>query len=123
MALVNQVEKRVKLPIEQVVQYQLLTHCFLSNITLSTADIKCLTMLALDKEQELNSFCNKVYEAKVFKSPQSVRNAIIKAEKNGLILKEGKNKKKIWINPTLQIQTAGNVFLDYKFLGIAPSES
>ena len=123
MALVNQVEKRVKLPIEQVVQYQLLTHCFLSNITLSTADIKCLTMLALDKEQELNSFCNKVYEAKVFKSPQSVRNAIIKAEKNGLILKEGKNKKKIWINPTLQIQTAGNVFLDYKFLGIAPSQS
>jgi asparagine N-glycosylation enzyme membrane subunit Stt3 len=29
----------------------------------------------------------------------------------------------IWINPTLQIQTAGNVFLDYKFLGIAPSQS
>lgn len=119
MAIVNQVEKRVKLPIEQVVQYQLLTHCFLSNINLSAADIKCLTMLALDVEQELNSFCNKVYEAKVFKSPQSVRNAIIKAEKNGIILKEGKNKKKIWINPDLKIQTVGNVFLDYKFLGIA----
>ena len=120
MAIVNQVEKRVRLPIEQVIQYQLLTHCFLSNITLSVADIKCLTMLAIDEEQELNSFCNKVFEAKVFKSPQSVRNAIIKAEKNGLILKEGKNKKKIWINPILKIQTLGNVLLDYKILGIAP---
>ena len=120
MAIVNQVEKRVKLTLDQVVQYQLLTHCFLSNITLSAADLKCLTMLALDKEQELNSFCNKVYQQGVFKSPQSVRNAIIKAEKNKLILKEGKSKKKIWINPDLRIQVEGNVFLDYKFLGLAP---
>jgi len=119
MAIVNQVEKRVKLSTEQIVQFQLLTHCFLSNITLSVADLKCLTMLALDVEQELNSFCNKVHEHGVFKSPQSVRNAIIKAEKNGLILKEGKSKKKIWINPAISVQVKGNIFLDYKFLAVA----
>lgn len=120
MAIVNQVEKRVKLSVEQIVQYQILTHCFLSNITLSIADLKCLTMLALDIEQELNSFCNKVHQHGVFKSPQSVRNAIIKAEKNGLIMKEGKSKKKIWINPNLRLQVNGNIFLDYKFLAVAP---
>ena len=80
MAIVNQVEKRVKLSIEQIVQYQLLTHCFLSNITLSVADLKCLTMLALDVEQELNSFCNKVDQPGIFKSPQSVSNANINDE-------------------------------------------
>jgi hypothetical protein len=120
VAIVNQVEKRAKLSTEQVVQFQLLTHCFLSNITLSVADLKCLTMLALDVEQELNTFCNKVHQNGIFKSAQSVRNAIIKAEKNGLILKEGKSKKKIWINPSLAIQVKGNIFLDYKFLAVAP---
>lgn len=120
MAIVNQVEKRVKMSLDQVVQYQILTHCFLSNIALSTADLKCLTMLALEKDSELNTFCNKVYQKGIFKSAQSVRNAIIKAEKNNLIKKEGKSKKKIWINPDLRIQVEGNVFLDYKFLSIAP---
>ena len=120
MAIVNQVEKRVKMSLDQVVQFQILTHCFLSNIALSVADLKCLTMLALDKDSELNTFCNKVHQSGVFKSPQSVRNALIKAEKNKLIIKEGKSKKKIWINPELKIQTSGNVFLDYKFLGLAP---
>jgi len=55
MALVNQVEKRVKMSLDQVVQYQILTYCFLSNITLSSADLRCLTMLALDLEQDRKS--------------------------------------------------------------------
>jgi hypothetical protein len=119
MAIVNQVEKRAKMSIDQIVQYQLLTHCFIANITLSVADLKCLTVLALDKEQELNAFCNKIHQKGIFKSPQSVRNAVIKAEKNGLIVKEGKSKKKIWLNPDLKLQTLGNILLDYKFLAVA----
>ena len=119
MAIVNQVEKRVKLSLDQIVEYQLLTHCFLSNITLSVADLKCLTMLALDREQELNTFCNKVHQSGIFKSAQSVRNAIIKAERNNLIVKEGKSKKKIYINPDLRVQVEVNVLLDYKFLSVA----
>jgi hypothetical protein len=120
MALVNQVEKKVKVSNEQVVQYQLLTHCFLSEIPLSVADLKYLTLLALEGEQELNTFCQKVHKIGIFKNPQSVRNAVIKAEKNGLLLKEGKSKKRIWINPELKIQTQGTIFLDYKLLSVAP---
>ena len=118
MALVNQVEKRVRMSRGSAVQYQLLTHCFLTGISLSTADLNCLTMLALEGEQELNSFCQKVHSQGVFKSPQSVRNAIIKAEKQKLVLKEGKSKKRIWINPDLKVQTDGNILLDFKFLCI-----
>lgn len=116
MALVNQVEKRVRMSRGSAVQYQLLTHCFLTGVNLSTADLNCLTMLALEGEQELNSFCQKVHSQGVFKSPQSVRNAIIKAEKQKLVLKEGKSKKRIWINPDLKVQTDGNILLDFKFL-------
>ena len=31
--------------------------------------------------------------------------------------KDPKNKKVVSLNPNLQIQTEGNIFLDYKFLG------
>ena len=52
----------------------------------------------------------------IFKSPQTVRNCVNKAEKNGLVIKDAKNKKVIMLNPTLKIQTQGTIFLDYKFL-------
>lgn len=123
MAIVNQVEKKVKLSTDQVVQYQIITHCFLQNIAISNADLKCLTLLAMEGEHELNSFCVKAHQSGIFKSPQSVRNAINKAEQQNLVLKEGKNKKKIWINPELQVQTKGTILLDYKFLGIAPEQN
>lgn len=123
MALVNQVEKKAKLDKFSVVQFQILTHCFLSNIVISLAELTCLSMLALEGEQELNSFCQKIYAKSIFKSSQTVRNSISKAEKNNLVVKEGKSKKKIRINPEMKVQTNGTILLDYKFLGLASSES
>lgn len=116
MAIVNQVNKRVRINRGAAVQYQLLTHCFLSGIMLSSSDLECLTLLALEGEQELNNFCQKAHTAGVFKSPQSVRNAIIKAEKQRLVVKEGKSKKRIYLNPDLQVQTQGDILLDFKLL-------
>ena len=55
----------------------------------------------------------------IFKSPQSARNAITKAEKKGLLSKSGNNKKTITINSNINIQTSGLVLLDYKILGNA----
>ena len=118
MAVVNQVDKKAKIDKFNNVKYQILTHCFLVNITLSSSELACLSMLAIDGEQELNNFCQKMHEQSVFKSPQTVRNSIARAEKNSLVIKEGKSKKKIWINPSLKIQTQGNILLDYKFLTI-----
>lgn len=123
MAVVNQVEKKAKMDKFSIVQYQIVTHCFLSGIVLSSAELSCLSMLALEGEQELNSFCQKMFGNSIFKSPQTVRNTIAKAEKNSLVIKEGKSKKKIYINPSLKIQTDGNIFLNYKFLSVAPTES
>ena len=64
MAIVNQVEKRVRMNTWQVVKYQILTHCYLYDIPVSEADLNCLTLLAIEGDQELTSFCNKAHEQK-----------------------------------------------------------
>lgn len=121
MALFNQVEKRVRMNIWKSVKYQILTHCYLYNISVSEADLNCLTLLAIEGDQELTSFCNKAHDQKIFSSTQSVRNCLTKAEKKNLIKKEGKNKKKIYINPEMKISSKGNILLDFKFLCVASS--
>jgi hypothetical protein len=123
MAIVNQVDKRVKMSGWQIVKYQILTHCYLYNIQVSESDLDCLTLLAIEGDQELTSFCNKAHDKQIFSSTQSVRNCLTKSEKKGLIKKEGKNKKKIFINPELKVHSQGNILLDFKFLSIASTES
>ncbi|MCX6195616.1 MAG: hypothetical protein NTY55_03040 [Flavobacteriia bacterium] len=125
MALVNQVQKRVKMPKWDVVKFQILTHCYINHIAMSESDLNCLTLLSFNQPIELTSFCYdaSAEEEWIFKSPQTVRNCVNKAEKNGLIVKDEKNKKIIMINPNLKIQTKGNILLDYKFLGHDTQES
>jgi hypothetical protein len=118
MAVVNQVDKKVKIDKWGIIKYQLVTHCYLNNIFVSDSELNCLTYLTMQGEQELTSFCNIIYEKKIFSSPQSARNCLAKLEKKGMIIKEGKNKKKITINPALNIHSQGNILLDFKFLNI-----
>ena len=125
MALVNQVQKRVKMPKWDIVKFQILTHCYINKIAMSESDLNCLTLLSFNEPTELTHFC---YDASaeedwIFKSSQTVRNCINKAEKNNLIVKDSGNKKIIRLNPALKIQTEGNILLDYKFLGYDTQES
>lgn len=119
MALVNQIEKRMKMEHWEIIKYQILTHCYLNKIHVSEADLECLTLLSVLGEQELTIFCTEVHKKNIFQSSQTVRNALSKAEKKKLILKQGRSKKKIKIHPSLNIQTDGNILLDYKFLAVS----
>lgn len=116
--IVNKVDKRVKLDKREVVKYQILTYCFLNGVQISESDLNCLTELGLLGEDELTSFCVKVAEKNIFKSPQSARNAITKAEKKNLLVKNGKNRKTIKLNDVLNVQVKGTVMLDFKFVAI-----
>jgi hypothetical protein len=101
MALVNQVQKHVRMAKWDIIK----------------ADLECLTLLSLNSPIELTHFCYDASEEHgVFKSAQTVRNSINKAEKVGLVLKNTNNKKQISINPNLKIQTEGTILLDFKFL-------
>jgi len=119
MALVNQVQKRVRMPKWEVVKFQILTHCYINRITVNESDLNCLTLLSFNQPIELTHFCydDSAEEDWIFKTPQTVRNCINKAEKNNLVVKDPNNKKIIMVNPALKIQTEGTVMLDYKFLG------
>lgn len=121
MAVVNQIDKRVRLDKWDIVKFQLVTHCYLSRILVSDSELDCLTHLAIEGEQELTTFCNVIHDRQVFSSPQSARNCLTKLEKKGMIVKEGKNKKKITINPILNVHSTGNILLDYKFLSVDAS--
>lgn len=123
MAVVSQIEKKAMMSNWDAIKYQLLTHCYLYKIQVSEADLNCLTYLALLGEQELTSFCYKVYEKKIFSSPQSARNSLAKCEKKKLIIKEGKNKKKIYIHPDMNLISKGNILLNFKILSLASQES
>jgi hypothetical protein len=119
MALVNQVQKRVRMSKWNVVKFQILTHCYIKRILLSDSDLNCLTLLSFNEPIELTSFCYDASseEDPIFKSPQTVRNCINKAEKNNLVIKDIENKKLIKLNTELKIQTEGTILLDFKFLG------
>ena len=125
MALVNQVQKRAKMSKWDVVKFQILTHCYINRITISESDLNCLTLLSFNEPIELTNFCldASAEEDWIFKSPQTVRNSINKAEKSGIVIKDPGNKKLIKLNPSLLIQNSGTVLLDYKFLGHDTEES
>ncbi len=120
---VNKVDKKVRMSKDGVIKYQILTFCFLNDVQISASDLSCLTELAKLGDHELTSFCKLVSDKQIFKSPQSARNAITKAEKKNLVNKIGNNRKSISISDSMDIQTEGTIFLDYKFLGIEPQEA
>ena len=123
MAVVNQVRKNVKMDLWSIVKFQIAVHCHLKSLHVSDQDLSCLTFLALSGEKELTEFCEDATRNKIFGSNQSVRNAVTKAEKKNLLVKNGRNKKTILLNPDLKIQIAGNILLDYKILHVESKEN
>lgn len=116
MALVNQVQKRIIMSKEDIIKYQILTHCYINSIQVSSSDLECLTLLSILGPIELTSFCYDASEEyEIFKSSQTVRNCINKFEKKSIVSKDPSNKKVILINPNIKIQTEGNILLDFKF--------
>lgn len=117
MAIVNKVDFKKQVTINETIGYQILSYCFFNNVHISSTDLKLLTKLAKQSGVELTKFCIYLTDNKVFKSNQSARNAITKAEKKGLIIKNGVNKKTITLNTDMNVQVQGIVLLDYKILG------
>ena len=123
MAVVNQVRKVVRMDLWSIVKFQLAVHCHLKSLNVSDQDLSCLTFLALSGEKELTEFCDAATKNKIFGSSQSVRNAITKAEKRNLVVKDGRSKKKISLSDDLKIQINGNILLDYKFVHVETKET
>ncbi len=115
--IVNKVDKKIKTSIDDTIKYQILTYCFFNKIQISAADLECLCELAKNDNVDIPTFCNMITDLKIFKSPQSARNAITKAEKKKLLIKTGTNRKTICLTKDIKVQTKGVVLLDFKILG------
>ena len=122
-AIFNQVQKKIRMEQWDIVRFQIFVHCHIHKISLSEQELDCLSLLAIIGNSELTSFCTEAIKQNISGSTQSIRNALAKIEKKGLILKTGRSKKRISINPALNIQIVGNILLDYKVIRIDPSES
>ena len=116
MAEVNYIQKKGNMSLDNIVKFQILLYCYLNNITISESDLDCLSLLAIEGKSNLTDFCYLVASYEIFSSAQSVRNSINKCENKNLIIKKGKSKKTVYVNPNLEIQTEGNIFIDIKFL-------
>ncbi len=127
--IINQVEKKGELKLWNIVRFQILMYCYFNDVIIPESDLECLTLLALNGESELTSFCNAAcneeqkdrdsdleFEKEIFKSPQCVRNSINRIENKNLIVKTGKGRKKIYVNPEMKLQTSGNIFVYVKLL-------
>ena len=123
MAIVNKVDLKHQVDIDVSIKYQIVTYCFFNNILISNSYLRFLNELAKSKDIEMTKFCDETVSKQIFKSSQSARNAITKAEKKNLIIKKRHNKKTISLNPDINVQASGVVLLDYKILGRESQES
>jgi hypothetical protein len=121
MAQANLVSKKVRMGHRDIIKYQLVTHCFINDIQLSSNELDCLALLGAYGEHELSEFCNVTVTEKIFKTAQTVRNFLTKAGKVKLVNKDGTNKKRISLTDDLKIQTEGNIVLDFKVVYVTES--
>jgi len=123
MAIVNLVQKRMRMPLWDIVRYQIMHYCYLNKLCVIDSDLDLLTLLACVGESELSKFCILASDKGIFTDPQTVRNRLAKAEKRSLVIKQGRNRKKIYINPEFKVQATGNVMLDLKIASLDTKEN
>jgi len=99
---------------EQIIRFQVLVHCYMIDVPLSTVRLECLTALALNGKCELKEFCKQMVTSGVFASEQSCRNVITTMQEANLITKEGGRTKRVYLNPDMNIVTTGNIGVDIK---------
>lgn len=133
---INKVTRKVRLDSRlDSIKYQLITELmFLRKYPLIDTDLTYLALLVEWGPIPLKEFCHKavlhIYGATIVtdveKHPvrvQTVRNRLGIMEKRGLIVKEGKGKKTLQINPNIPVTITGNILLEYNFLYIETQEN
>ena len=107
-------EKRLTMTKAEIIRFQLLVHCHVQKIHISSADLDCLTLLGEKGKVELTGFCEVLAKMKVFKTAQSSRNALTRLQDKSLVVKEGRSGKKVYVHPDIKIQGEGNIMVDIK---------
>lgn len=89
---------------------------FFKDISFSDSELNCLVVLSAHGKSNLAEFCDMITKKHVFKTAQTVRNFLSKAQEMNVVIKEGSSKKTIKLNPDIEIYTKGNILLKYNLL-------
>jgi len=116
------VESKTRMEYKAVIKLQLVFYCYVNKIDVPDVLLECVLLHILNNYSDLSTLCKGVCEHGLFKSEQSARNAIVKLQKKNILITEGKNKKKITINPSINIISKGNILLNYNILGVEPDK-
>lgn len=114
MALTNVVDKTVKMGLDDIIYYQIMTFCYFNNIPITRGEIRCL--VELSKVEFINNakFCELLSQTGILKSIQTARNFLTNLKRYGMIEKD--NKHNIRINPNICVVTSGNILLNHKII-------
>lgn len=110
-------DKRQRVSKSDLVRFQIYLFTQDSGIRITDLESDCLVYLCSNQSQDLNTLCDNIAATGVTALAQSARNAFEKLSKKGLVVKCGKNKKKISLTPGLaDIKHEGNILLNIQLL-------
>lgn len=95
-----------------IIKLQVLLHCHLNKIPLNTNDLEYLSELGIMEEKALSEYCDWMVSSGLCGSEGSARQIVDGLKDKNLILKEGKNRKVLRLNPTMKIQNKGNIMVE-----------
>ena len=129
---VKKVTKKLRVTTLDVIKYQLITEIvFFKNEYLIPSDLDILILLVKWGPMELVGFCmNAAKQLYPETAPedlsvrsQNVRNRIVKLEKRNIVTKSKTGRKIISLNPDINIQSEGNILLDYNYLAVKSNKA
>ncbi len=129
---VKKVTKKLRVTTPDAIKYQLITEIvFFKNEYLIPSDLDILILLVKWGPMELVGFCmNAAKQLYPDTAPedlsvrsQNVRNRIVKLEKRNIVTKSKTGRKIISLNPDINIQSEGNILLDYNYLAVESNKA
>jgi hypothetical protein len=129
---VKKINKKLRLSTPDIVRYQLLTEIlFFKKEYLIPSDLEILTLLVMWGPLELGGFCASAAKViypeslpeELSTRAQNIRNRIVKLEKRNIIVKSKTGRKVIALNPDIEVQSKGNILLDYNYLAVETSKA
>lgn len=97
---------------KDIIRLQILLHCHLNKIPLNTNDLEYLAELGYIGVSPLSTYCSWMVSSGLCGSEGSARQIIDGLKEKNLILKEGKNRKIVSLNPAMKIQNKGNIMVE-----------
>jgi len=123
MAEITVVDKKIRLSLYDIIRFQLTMYCFTNGVKMSPAQLNTLAYLGLWGDMNISDFCDQIVEEDVFGNPQTVRNFILKAIRDGHVTRKGTGNKIICLSDNVEMENEGNIWMKLNVIYAEAEES